>query len=135
MLLTKCRDCGQHKDRVRTERKDAAHKSYVYVSQSTGKRWTGRQCPECKYATSGTSWIREDEKEDMVSEDTIELNPFTKRKCRKCSKKLRQSNYFLCPRCLYLSPEVDDSDVVSSNSYHEKTGFKISEMRLLGGDQ
>lgn len=93
----KCRKCQEIKSKVR--RGDQVDDNrFVYVEADTGHRWNGRTCHRCFVASKKkkkkklTYW-------DMVKAENEANNPMTKRKCRKCSIKLRASRYFTCLKC------------------------------------
>ena len=130
-MKIKCRDCGLIKVRTRSLKPNSRGK-YHYTEGVHGKRWNGRQCPDCKYNLSGGAFVREDEKA-AIAVGPFDPNPLTSRKCVDCKKRLRKSSYFRCRECLNAMPEEQLDWGYGCNLYHrESVGFRISNMPILG---
>lgn len=118
-----CKTCRKDIPRVKSDRVKG-RASFVYVDDRS-RRWNGRECPKC----TSNRIVASREK------DNFHGNPITKRQCRKCSKPLPSSCYFWHIEC-----RTQDSEVYGAEDWgygtpgtSEHTGFKISELKFLGG--
>lgn len=85
-MITTCKDCGTDKPRlVSVQRRQ--NNRFVYVNE-IGKRWNGKQCPECKGDT----------KKPLCFECAPAHT--SKRACRLCKDTLPDTRYFACERCV-----------------------------------
>lgn len=62
----KCKDCGELKVRIRSDRPRQVNR-YYYVTE-TGSLWNGHQCPECKLGKTENTFNRRKKKAKYLEE-------------------------------------------------------------------
>lgn len=84
-----CNLCDKDKIKILKGKKLSGQS--IFMDQS-GRQWYGKTCPECRYQTTN-------------------VTRFSKRKCRKCNKKLTSDRYFSCVNCIPILESEDVNEV------------------------
>lgn len=110
MSLSKCRTCGELKQKIFSGKKD--HRGKSINCDELGSRWYFAQCPDCKKiannvraralaAKKAAVRLASNPKELLGPSQPLRIEKL--RNCRKCGDKT--INYFKCTTC--YSREVD----------------------------